>query len=246
MNSRVFSRVIVYGILGVTAAGLFAARQTLWNRAVLGDTAQARSNVSGALAAYGDRSENKFRPTCREAGIAYPPKRVTLIALKEEKQVEVWGANARGAYKRLAVYPVLAASGKAGPKRRRGDLQVPEGFYRISALNPASRFHLSLRVDYPNAEDIAHSAVPREAMGDDIYVHGNAVSIGCLAMGDPAIEEIFCLTARAAPGKRRILIAPRDLRSTDRLPQNPDPWVRELYQRLRITLKRDYSISSRR
>jgi hypothetical protein len=239
--------VIVYGVLGVAAAGLFAARQALWNRFVIGDTVQAQGRrhvptVDGALAAYGRRSENKFRPACRKTGIVYPPKRVTLVAFKEEKQVEVWGANASGPYKRLAVYPVLAASGTAGPKRKSGDRQVPEGFYRISALNPASRFHLSLRVDYPNAEDIAHRTVPEDEMGNDIYVHGNAVSIGCLAMGDPAIEEMFCLVARAAPGERRILIAPKDVRSDARLPQTSDRWVQGLYRRLQLTLRRDYAV----
>ena len=210
MSPTLLRRVAVYGALVAAASGFFAARQTLWNRLVLGEPAQAQRRVhvptvNGALAAYGRQSENKFRPACRKAGIAYPPKRVTLVAFKEEKRVEIWGANRRGPYKRLAVYPVLAASGAAGPKRK----SVPEGFYRISALNPASRFHLSLRVNYPNAEDIAHRTVPKEAMGTDIYVHGNAVSIGCLAMGDPAIEEIFCLVARATPGERRILIAPK-------------------------------------
>lgn len=99
---------------------------------------------------------------------------------------------------------MLAASGGPGPKLREGDLQVPEGVYRLTAFNPNSSYHLSLRVDYPNAEDRAAEdrAVARSdrrtSLGGDIFIHGKAVSIGCLAIGDPGIEELL----RARRGRR--------------------------------------------
>ncbi len=245
LNRRVLQRTVVYGILGIAATGLFLMRRTVWRRLVIDSPAAAREHVptvDGALRAYGKKSETRFRRACERSGIHYPPRRVTLAAFKEENLVEVWGANSKGPYKRLAVYPVLAASGVAGPKRREGDRQVPEGFYRITALNSASQFHLSLRVNYPNAEDIAHRTVPRADMGGDIYVHGGAASIGCLALGDPAIEEIFCLVARANPAERRIVIAPRDLRAARQIPETSDPWLQDLYQRLEKALRRDFAV----
>ncbi|MES2462858.1 MAG: L,D-transpeptidase family protein [Armatimonadota bacterium] len=245
MSTHTFRRIVVYGVLAIAAGSLFSMRRVLWRRLVIGDTAVARTHtptVEGALSAYGKRSDRRFRAVCRQSGVAYPPKRITLIALKEEKRLEVWGADARKPYKRLAVYPVLAASGVSGPKRREGDLQVPEGFYRISALNPASQFHLSLRVDYPNAEDTAHRTVARSAMGGDIYVHGGAASIGCLALGDSAIEEVFCLVARASAANRTILIAPRDFRVSPDAPRTSNPWVQNLYMRLQTTLREDFPL----
>ena len=87
--------------------------------------------------------------------------------------------------------PILAASGVSGPKRE-GDKQVPEGFYRIELLNPNSRYHLSLRVNYPNADDLERARQDGRALstlGGDIMIHGGSASIGCLALGDPAVGE---------------------------------------------------------
>ncbi len=132
----------------------------------------------------------------RTLGLHYPFKAVMIRAGKKERELELWaGDDANGALKLVKRYPVLAASGTLGPKRREGDSQVPEGFYHIALYNPLSQFHLSMKVSYPNQSD-AHFADPARP-GGDIYIHGNALSIGCLAMGDPAIEEIYlaCLDA---------------------------------------------------
>jgi murein L,D-transpeptidase YafK len=113
----------------------------------------------------------------------------TLIGLKAEKRLELWAPDAAGRPRLIKTYPILAASGGAGPKLREGDRQVPEGLYAIESLNPNSRFHLSLRIDYPNAADRRRAqAEARTGLGGDIMIHGSNVSIGCLAMGDPAAE----------------------------------------------------------
>ncbi|MGC4047729.1 MAG: L,D-transpeptidase family protein [Armatimonas sp.] len=188
-------------------------------------------SVAQAVSQYGPKMRAKFAPACKKAGIAFPPKTLTLLAFKEEKQLEIWSGR-----EKLAEYSVLAASGDIGPKRREGDRQVPEGFYRLTVLNPNSAFHLSIRVDYPNAEDIAHKTVERAQMGGDIYIHGNAKSIGCLAMGDAAIEEIFPLIATVGLRNCRIIIAPRDLR-TQPIPDSDNAWVKSLYIRLKKALR---------
>jgi hypothetical protein len=194
--------------------------------------------VAQVLQRYGAQTRAEYEPLCRAQGIAWPPKRMAVLAFKEERLLEVWVANNAGAYRRLAVYPILAASGGPGPKLREGDLQVPEGFYRLTDLNPNSLFHLSIRINYPNAEDIRHAVVPRNQMGGDIFLHGRDVSIGCLAIGDPAIEKVFCLAAQIPASRRAIYIAPIDFRSRPASSLQPASGrVRDLYRRLEQRLR---------
>jgi len=198
-------------------------------------------------------ARRRFAAACERQNVAWAPRRVTLLVFKQEKRLEAWGANAaRGPFRHLAEFPILAASGQTGPKRQQGDLQVPEGFYRISALNPNSAYHLSLRVDYPNADDRRlPGRLPAPRQGGDIYVHGNAVSIGCVAIGDAAIEHVFCLVARAAPGERRILLAPVDFRRPDApaprslaaqtaADANEKTWLGDRYERLQTVLRNQF------
>jgi murein L,D-transpeptidase YafK len=192
--------------------------------------------LEATLEAYGPIMRRRFVPACKRAKIAFPPKRLLLLTFKEEKKLEVWGTNGGDAYKFLAEYDVQAASGGPGVKRREGDRQVPEGFYKLTALNPSSRFHLSFRVDYPNVEDRVHATVPLSQLGGDIYVHGNRLSIGCLAMGDEKIEELFPLVATVGLKNSRIWIAPCNLRIKP-APVADAAWVTQLYQRLTLALK---------
>ena len=115
---------------------------------------------------------------------------IAFRAFKTERILEVWGASKdSGPYHLLETYPIAAMSGGLGPKRIEGDLQVPEGFYRINRFNPQSQFHLSLGLNYPNSSDRKLSD-PRHP-GADIFIHGNHVSAGCLAMTDPVIDVIY-------------------------------------------------------
>jgi murein L,D-transpeptidase YafK len=120
---------------------------------------------------------------------------VFLRAFKEERILELWISHrGSGKYELFRTYPVAAASGKLGPKLAEGDNQVPEGMYYFSrsALKPDSTFHLSFNIGYPNSYDRHHGRT-----GSFIMVHGNQVSIGCLAMTDPKIEEIYTLCEAA-------------------------------------------------
>ena len=118
---------------------------------------------------------------------------VLLRIFKQEEQLELWADTGNG-YGLLRSYPICSYSGSLGPKLRQGDGQAPEGFYAVrpDQLNPSSRFHLAFNLGYPNAFDRAHGRT-----GDFLMVHGNCVSIGCYAMGDVAIEEIYSAVARA-------------------------------------------------
>jgi len=113
---------------------------------------------------------------------------------KREAELELWLGGKDGRYRLFRTYPICTFSGELGPKRRQGDNQAPEGFYRVARgqLNPASRFHLAFNLGYPNAYERAHGYT-----GDFLMVHGNCVSIGCYAMGDEAIEEIYTVVDAA-------------------------------------------------
>ena len=114
---------------------------------------------------------------------------VFLRAFKKEAELEVWLRHEER-FELLKTYAICAASGELGPKQRVGDEQVPEGFYSVtaSAMNPASSYHLSFNVGYPNAYDKKLGRT-----GSLIMIHGDCVSIGCLAMTDEGIEEIYTL-----------------------------------------------------
>jgi len=120
---------------------------------------------------------------------------VFLRGFKEERDLELWMQPAPGEpFVKVDSYPIAAASGRLGPKLAEGDRQVPEGLYAFGKrhLNPNSRYHLSFNIGYPNAYDRHH-----QRTGSFIMIHGNRVSIGCLAMTDPKIEEIYTLCAAA-------------------------------------------------
>jgi len=119
-----------------------------------------------------------------------------LVAYKLEKKFEVWARN-RGdeRFRRLCHYDICATSGSLGPKRVEGDRQIPEGFYHISVFNPASTFHLSLCINYPNDSDRVLS--DREHPGGNICIHGSCVTIGCVPLTDEVIKELYLLCVEA-------------------------------------------------
>ena len=187
--------------------------------------------VGDILQVYGTYATRKLNTYFAKAKVPYPPREVTFVALKQEKKLELW-ARSSGEFRFIRDYDIQAASGVAGPKLRQGDRQVPEGIYRIAGLNPNSNYHLSMKLNYPNEFDLFHAwQEGRAEPGSDIFIHGRAASIGCLAMGDEAIEELFVLTAQVGAENVKVVIAPHDPRAyplqadSVELPE----WTPELY-----------------
>jgi hypothetical protein len=198
-------------------------------------------SVSERMAQYGPAVASRLHGSIQRAGLAWPPARLTYVVFKDTRQLEVYGrASPTGAWRFVKRYPVLAASGRPGPKLAEGDHQVPEGLYRAESLNPNSRFHLSIRLNYPNAFDKRMArADGRTRLGGDIMIHGHAVSIGCLAMGNSAAEELFVLAGGATGEPLQVIIAPTDFRaSTHRAPPGGPAWLPSLYDSLRLELKK--------
>lgn len=189
------------------------------------------------LLQYGGSVRSRLLPWFQRAGAEYPPKRVVLVGLKRERRLELYAeGESGGGLRYIRDYPVLGASGGPGPKLREGDKQVPEGFYRVVDLNPNSKYHLSLRLDYPNAFDREKASQEgRRRPGGDIMIHGGSRSIGCLAVGDAAAEELFVLTAETGVGKVEAILSPADFRDYTGVPvlQGQPAWVEPLYGELR-------------
>ena len=105
-------------------------------------------------------------------GIEYPSNNIFIRIFKSEALLEIWSFDSSlNKYKIINTYDICALSGKLGPKRKRGDLQIPEGFYYISHFNPVSNFYLSLKVNYPNKSDRILGY--RQDLGGDIFIHGD-------------------------------------------------------------------------
>ena len=191
-----------------------------------------KQTLEDVVKIYGDPARSRLMPFFKLAGVSYPPEKITLLAIKDNAKLELWAENP-AEKKHIRTYKIKALNGTSGPKLNEGDKQVPEGFYEIEGLNPNSSYHLSMKLNYPNAFDQQHAtAENRTHPGTNIFIHGKAVSIGCLAMGDSAIEELFILAADVGKSNISVAIAPSDPRLKP-LPINLSPqWVSTLYQQL--------------
>jgi murein L,D-transpeptidase YafK len=123
-----------------------------------------------------------------------PGTPIFIRAFKSEQQLEVWIQDSLE-FRHFRTYPICRVPGLLGPKRKEGDLQVPEGLYWIEVFNPKSSYHLSMGINYPNASDRILSD-PKKP-GGEIYIHGNCVSVGCLPITDEKIRELYLLAADA-------------------------------------------------
>lgn len=129
-----------------------------------------------------------------------PGAPVFIRIFKREFELELW-LKRGDRFHRFAVYPVCSWSGGLGPKLREGDWQAPEGFYTVDAraLNPHSRWHRAFNLGFPNAFDRTHGRT-----GSYLMVHGGCSSIGCYAMTNAVIDEIWrVVTAALKRGQRR-------------------------------------------
>jgi murein L,D-transpeptidase YafK len=191
MAARVSDTTRLFPVLLVAAAVTAVALPAT------GGTAATRRPLRLRLAEK--RHSEEIRARLQEIGVAWPPSRAFIRVFKYERSLELWVADRKGPFALFREYPVCAASGVLGPKRRQGDLQVPEGYYKVTVFNPYSRYHLSLSINYPNASDRRLGL--RSNLGGSILIHGKCVSIGCISVLDDEIEEIY-LVSEAAAAKR--------------------------------------------
>ena len=125
---------------------------------------------------------------------------ILIRIFKEESELELWKADKSGRFALLRTYPICRWSGGLGPKLQEGDGQAPEGFYTITPnlMNPNSAYHLAINTGFPNAYDRANGQT-----GSALMIHGDCASVGCYAMTDEQISEIYSLAREAFFGGQR-------------------------------------------
>ncbi len=237
MTSTVKRYVIALSLAGVVAfvaVALWNANVRNYVRFVAGRVA-GESTVEERLNEFEGDVTGRLKPVFERSGVRWPCREIVLVGLKQERELRVYARAANDSSWTLMIkYPVLGASGTVGPKLNEGDEQVPEGIYVIESLNPNSRYHVSMRLSYPNAFDRAMAERDgRTTLGGDIMIHGGSVSIGCLAVGNEAAEDLFVLTAHANPRSRKVIILPSlNISSVRDTLSASLPWVSTLYDTL--------------
>lgn len=171
---------LISGVLTMTGLSPFKSSQLKYER---------------VRTAYAEK-ESIVKSYFTDQGLSYEGFHLFIRCFKEERLVEVWiqEKNQRQ-WHLLHSYDFCNTSGTLGPKRKFGDLQIPEGVYKIIHFNPTSSFYLSLGINYPNKSDemLGDSRNP----GGDIYIHGNCVTVGCIPITDDGIKELYVLAVEA-------------------------------------------------
>lgn len=156
---------------------------------------------------------------------------VFIRLFKSEKKLEVWVQNGIS-YRLFKTYTICYHSGNLGPKIREGDRQSPEGFYTVSAgqLNPNSDYHLSFNLGFPNEYDKSYHRT-----GSLLMVHGRCSSVGCFAMTDFRMDEIYTLVESAIiAGQQKIPvhIFPFKMTNSNMIAYQDSQWI-EFWQNLK-------------
>lgn len=135
-------------------------------------------------------TDESMKKLFESKGLSYPSNQLFFRAFKKENIFEMWAKDTKTSqFVLVKSYEICYMSGESGPKRKRGDHQVPEGFYHVDYYNPWSSFHLAVRINYPNASDKKLSHF--KDLGDDICIHGSCVSVGCISIMDENIKEVY-------------------------------------------------------
>lgn len=215
-TSRPLKAILFLGVLIAIAGGaLFAFWPQIFSlierEAIRAERVKrwGLASVGQTLPGTPDLQDLSGRLSARKISRGAP---VFLRIFKREFELEVW-LQRDGRFERFATYPICMWSGALGPKLRQGDRQAPEGFYTVdkTALNPASKYHRSFNLGFPNAYDRAHGRT-----GSLLMVHGDCLSIGCYAMTDAVIDEIWTLvTAALDAGQKRFQVQVFPFRMTE-------------------------------
>ena len=175
--------------------------------AALSLAAAAGALLAGCEDSYLDAGPSRSQQPISSATLAEmnkidtTPSSPTLIrTYKKEAELEIWKMKSDGHYALLKTYPMCRWSGQLGPKKREGDMQVPEGFYPIAPgqMNPNSHYYLSFNVGYPNAYDRAYGRT-----GGSVMVHGVCSSAGCFSMTDEQVADIYAIARDSFRGGQR-------------------------------------------
>lgn len=198
--------------LAVALVAAIHARLDTWDDAALRlerSYRLAQSALGVALPGTPDLKQLDQRLAARGLSLGAP---IFVRIFKREFEFELWMKGKDG-FQLFATYPICYWSGRLGPKLTEGDRQAPEGFYTVESgqLNPHSRWHRAFNLGFPNLYDRTH-----ERTGSFVMVHGGCSSVGCYAMTNPVIDEIWrIVTAALSKGQRRFQVHVFPFRMTE-------------------------------
>jgi murein L,D-transpeptidase YafK len=197
--------ILIYSLLAVASVVVITTRQT------------------PRLTEVQARVLPKLKADCAAAGVKWGSA-IEIRTFKESHELELWVWR-ESSMQLFRSYKIANwGRGKLGPKLKEGDGQAPEGFYEVGPdqMNPNSNFHLAFNLGFPNAYDRYHGRT-----GSFLMVHGSHASVGCYAMTDASIEEIYCLADAAhAHGQKAFRVQSYPFRMTpERLAKEASsPW----------------------
>jgi murein L,D-transpeptidase YafK len=210
---RALTLILIVALIGAGFYLLTPAGRQLLDRARITMTRwdnQSRYRSGQPLPGTPDLARLDERLAAHGVKLGVP---VVVRIFKLESELELW-VEKHGRFVRFATYPVCLWSGRLGPKVREGDRQAPEGFYTVAAeqLNPDSRWHRAFNLGFPNAFDRANGR-----NGSFIMVHGGCSSIGCFAMTNQVVDELWqFVTTALDQGEERVPVHVFPFRMTDR------------------------------
>jgi murein L,D-transpeptidase YafK len=181
-----------------------------------------RAAAEGNLPLAGTPDLSRLSDRLAEKGLSLGSP-VLLRAFKSESEFEVW-IRKDDTYVLFATYPVCHWSGTIGPKLREGDKQTPEGFYTVTRtqMRHVGRWPRSMNLGFPNVYDKAQAR-----SGSHILVHGGCSSVGCFAMTNSVVEEIYGMTERAIAGGQTFIpvhVFPFRMTDANLASQKDSPW----------------------
>jgi murein L,D-transpeptidase YafK len=220
---QAFTLLIILALAGAGIYLLTPEGRQLMDRARIYMTRsdyQARFRAGETLPGTPDLARIDERLAAAGVGMGVP---VYIRIFKLEHELEIW-VEKDGRFVRFATYPICLWSGRLGPKLKEGDRQAPEGFYTVGAdqLNPNSRMHRSFSLGFPNLFDQAHGRT-----GTFLMVHGGCASIGCYAVTDPAVDEIWRLVTAAldkGEGRFPVHVFPFRMTQSNVRARRGSPW----------------------
>jgi len=194
-----------------------------------------KQTIESVVEKYISKVKASLKKDFKKNNLSLDDFEMGILAFKKEQLLEIYvRKNETENWKLLKKYNFTAFSGEIGPKLNNGDNQIPEGIYQMEYLNPNSRFHLSIKVSYPNSFDLEKAKLDKRTdLGGDIMIHGKSATIGCIPVGDKNIEEIFILATKAKNKNFPIIIAPHDFRTNKTFPEIVGiSWDNELYKKI--------------
>lgn len=190
-HKRQYLRIIIF-LAGIAASVVVAAFS--WGSISNNQPAVTSQHASN------NYFDNLPATTPQQASNHYSSKppvagdKIYLRLFKQERRLEMWFQHQNQPYQLYKSWEICTYSGGLGPKKAEGDGKSPEGFYATqkNLLNPHTNYHLSFNIGYPNSYDRAKGYT-----GSYIMIHGKCVSIGCYAMTDENIEQIYSFVTQA-------------------------------------------------